>query len=198
MIFVFTPNGIVPPQFWPDSAGSDFQFKRILAPLEPFKRRTLLIKGLCNRVRGDGDGHMRGMSCLLTGIELFPGNIQGGSDTPAGWASGISIDQEVKNFLQSREETRTRFGSLELGVAVPNRADPWTRWTYAGPNQPVAPLDDPYLVFEKLYGRMKDQESLGSILDDVREDLKRVSANLGVEDRARLEHRPDCWGCRRC
>ena len=187
MIFVFTPNGIVPPQFWPDAAGSDFQFKRILAPLEPFKRRTLLIKGLCNRVRGDGDGHMRGMSCLLTGIELFPGNIQGGSDTPAGWASGISIDQEVKNFLQSREETRTRFGSLELGVAVPNRADPWTRWTYAGPNQPVAPLDDPYLVFEKLYGRMKDQESLGSILDDVREDLKRVSANLGVEDRARLE-----------
>ena len=26
---------------------------------------------------------MRGMSCLLTGVELFPGNIQGGSDTPA-------------------------------------------------------------------------------------------------------------------
>ena len=55
---------------------------------------------------------------------VFPGNIQGGSDTPAGWASGISIDQELKNFLQSRDETRTRFGSLEFGVAVPNRADP--------------------------------------------------------------------------
>ena len=39
---------------------------------------------------------MRGMGCLLTGIELFPGNIQGGSDTPAGWAKGISIDQEIK------------------------------------------------------------------------------------------------------
>lgn len=187
MIFVFTPNGIVPPDFWPDTAGTDLQFKRILKPLEPFKSRTLTIQGLCNRVRGDGDGHMRGMSCLLTGIELFPGNIQGGSDTPAGWASGISIDQELRNFLQSREETRTRFGSLELGVAVPNRADPWTRWVYGGPNQPVAPLDDPYLVFEKLYGRMKDQESLGSILDDVHDDLKRVSATLGAEDRNRLE-----------
>lgn len=187
IIFVFTPNGIVPPDFWPDAAGADFELKRILSPLEPFRNRTLIIKGLCNRVRGDGDGHMRGMSCLLTGTELFPGNIQGGSDTPAGWASGISIDQELKNHLQSQEATRTRFGSLELGVAVPNRADPWTRWTYAGPNQPVAPLDDPYLVFEKLYGRMKDQESLGSILDDLREDLKRVSANLGTEDRARLD-----------
>ncbi len=31
---------------------------------------------------------MRGIGCLLTGVELFPGNVQGGSDTPAGWAKG--------------------------------------------------------------------------------------------------------------
>ena len=49
---------------------------------------------------------MRGMGCLLTGIELFPGNIQGGSDTPAGWAKGISIDQEIKNYLQKRRRPR--------------------------------------------------------------------------------------------
>jgi hypothetical protein len=187
MIFMFSPNGIVPPHFWPDEVGTEFKLKRILEPLAPFKDRTLIIKGLCNKIRGDGDGHMRGMSCLLTAIELFPGNIQGGSDTPAGWPKGPSIDQELKQFLQSRSDTRTRFGSLELGVAVPNRADPWTRWSYAGPNQPVAPLSDPYLVFEKLYGQMQDRENLGSILDDVREDLRRVSAKLGREDRALLD-----------
>jgi hypothetical protein len=187
MVFMFSPNGILPPHFWPDEAGADFKLKRILEPLEPFKDRTLIIKGLCNKVRGDGDGHMRGMSCLLTGIELFPGNIQGGSDTPAGWASGPSIDQELKHFLQSRPETRTRFGSLELGVAVPNKADPWTRWTYAGPNQPVAPISDPYQIFEKLYGQMQDRENLGSILDDLRADLKTVSAKLGRDDKALLD-----------
>ncbi len=74
---------------------------------------------------------MRGMGCLLTGIELFPGNIQGGSHTPAGWASGLSIDQEIKNFLQRDPATRTRFGSLEFGVMVPDRADTWTRMVYA-------------------------------------------------------------------
>jgi hypothetical protein len=147
----------------------------------------LILKGLCNRVRGDGDGHMRGMSCLLTGIELLPGNIQGGSDTPAGWASGPSIDQELKTFLQGRPETRTRFGSLELGVGVPHRADPWTRWTYAGSNQPVAPLSDPYEVFEKIFGQVKDRENLGSVLDQVRSDLQRVSQKLGREERAILE-----------
>src|SRR5262245_24169509 len=130
---------------------------------------------------------MRGMSCLLTAIELFPGNIQGGSHTPAGWASGISIDQELKDFFQSREETRTRFGSLELGVNVPRRADPWTRMSYAGPNKPVAPVDDPYHVFEKLYGRMKDKDTLKSILDDVREDLRKASSKVPSEDKKLLE-----------
>ncbi len=187
MIFVFSPNGTVPNEFWPDDEGDSFQFKRILAPLESFKDRTLILKGISNKIRGDGDGHMRGMSCLLTAIELFPGNIQGGSDTPAGWASGPSIDQELKGFLQSREATKTRFGSLELGVAVPHRADPWTRWTYAGANQPVAPVSDPYEVFERFYGQVQDREMLGSILDDVRDDLRRVGSRVSKEDRALLE-----------
>ena len=187
IVFVFTPNGTVPGEFWPETAGSDFQLKPILEPLAAYRDRMLIVKGLCNRVRGDGDGHMRGMSCPLTGIELLPGNIQGGSDTPAGWASGPSIDQELKGFLQSRPETRTRFGSLELGVGVPHRADPWTRWTYAGSNQPVAPLSDPYEVFEKLFGQVKDRENLGSVLDQVRSDLQRVSQKLGREERALLE-----------
>lgn len=187
IVFIFSPNGTVPTEFWPDEAGPHSQFKRILAPLEPFKDRVLTVQGLCNRVRGDGDGHMRGMSCLLTGIELFPGNIQGGSDTPAGWASGPSIDQEVARFLQTQPNTRTRFSSLELGVSVPNRSDPWTRWTYAGPNQPVAPVSDPYQVFEQLYGQMKDRESLTSVLDGIQDDLKRASRRLSGEDRAQLE-----------
>lgn len=185
LIIMFSPNGTIPWEFWPE--GESLDFKRILKPLEPFRDNLVTLRGVHNKVEGDGDRHMRGMSCLLTGTELFPGNIQGGSDTPAGWASGISIDQEIKNFLQSRDETRTRFGSLEFGVAVPNRADPWTRMSYAGPNQPIAPVDDPEQMLGKLYGRMKDKESLTSIIDGVRDDLAKVSKKLGAEDRARLE-----------
>jgi hypothetical protein len=130
---------------------------------------------------------MRGIGCLLTGIELFPGNIQGGSHTPAGWASGISIDQEIKNFLQQGEATRTRFGSLEFGVLVPDRADTWTRMVYSGPNKPVAPIDNPYQMFGKFYGQMKDRETLASILDDLQEDLKRVRKTVSTEDRQLLD-----------
>ncbi|HSJ04619.1 MAG TPA: DUF1552 domain-containing protein, partial [Verrucomicrobium sp.] len=144
VVIMFSPNGTLPMDFWPDKEGADFEFKSILKPLEPFKDRTLILNGVYNKIRGDGDQHMRGMSCLLTASELMPGNIQGGSDKPAGWAGSISIDQEIKNFLQGKTETKTRFGSLEFGVAVPNRADPWTRMSYLGANQPVAPIDDPY------------------------------------------------------
>src|SRR5262249_1528713 len=161
--------------------------KDILKPLEPFQKKTLVLHGVCDKVRGDGDNHMRGIGCLLTGTELFPGNIQGGSDTPAGWASGISIDQEIKNYLQKSPETKTRFGSLEFGVMVPDRADTWTRMSHAGPNKPIAPIDDPYQMFAKLYGRTKDREALGSILDDLKDDLKTVGSAVGAEDRRLLD-----------
>lgn len=187
LVIMFSPNGTLPKDFWPDQEGKDFAFKSILQPLEPFKSRTLMLNGIANLVRGDGDNHMRGMSCLLTGSELLPGNIRGGGGTPAGWAGGISIDQEMKNFLQSNPATRTRFGSLEFGVAVPDRADPWTRMSYAGANQPVAPIDDPYQMFARMYGKMKDKESLVSILDDVQADFKKVSARLSARDKALLD-----------
>jgi hypothetical protein len=187
LVIMFSPNGTIPSAYWPTETGKDFQLKEIMSPLEPFKQRMLVLHGLSNKVRGDGDNHMRGMSCLLTGIELFPGNVQGGSDTPAGWASGISIDQELKNFFQSREETRTRFGSLEFGVGVTDRADPWTRMSYGGPNKPIAPISDPYQMYQKLYGQLKDKAQLGSILDDVREDLKKARKLVSAEDRRLLE-----------
>ncbi len=187
LIVMFSPDGIVPNTFWPDAEGVLTEFKESLKPLEPFRSRTLTLHGVADRVRGDGDGHMRGIGCLLTGIELFPGNVQGGSDTPAGWSSGISIDQEIKGFLQKDPATRTRFGSLEFGVMVPERADTWTRMVYAGPNKPVAPENDPYQMFGKLYGRAKDQETLKSVLDDLKEDLAKVRSKVSVQDRQILD-----------
>ena len=86
---------------------------------------------------------------------------------PAG-RSGISIDQEIKELP-----------AIEAGHSDPLRLARISAWrcrtapirgragVYAGPNQPVAPLNDPYQVFEKLYGQMKDRESLGSVLDEV-------------------------------
>ncbi|NND98535.1 MAG: DUF1552 domain-containing protein [Pirellulaceae bacterium] len=187
LIFLFSPNGVIPKHFWPDKTGQDFDIKRILEPLAPFKNQLMTLKGINNRIKGDGDGHMRGIGCLLTGIELFPGDIQGGSDTPAGWSQGISIDQYLKNHLQADALTQTRFGSLEFGLMVPERADTWTRMSYSGANQPVAPISDPYQMFDKLYGQAKNRQLLASVLDDLVDDFKKVEKMVSADDRRLLE-----------
>jgi hypothetical protein len=189
LVIVFSPDGVVKKNFWPTEPGpfGDTPLPAILEPFTPFRDQLLTLEGVHNRIAGDGDGHMRGIGCLLTGIELFPGNIQGGSDTPAGWASGLSIDQELKNFFQSNPATATRFGSLEFGVLVPDRADTWTRMVYAGPNKPIAPIDNPYQMYAKLYGQVKDRENMQSVLDDLQEELASVASRLPAEDRRILE-----------
>ncbi len=187
IVFLFSPNGVIPKHFWPEKEGKDYDIKRILKPLAPFKQQMMTLHGIDNKINGDGDGHMRGIGCLLTGIELFPGDIQGGSDTPAGWSMGISVDQYLKNKLQANEQTRTKFGSLEFGVMVPDRADTWTRMSYAGANQPVAPISDPQQMFDKLYGQTKNRELLASVLDDIVDDLKKVQRAVSAEDRQLLQ-----------
>ena len=69
LIVMFSPNGVVPWNFWPDEEGESFTLKESLTPLEAFKDKMLVMHGVCDKVRGDGDSHRRGMSCLLTGIE---------------------------------------------------------------------------------------------------------------------------------
>ena len=189
LVIMFSPNGTLPDEFWPsefDPNGS-LVLKPMLSALEPFRDQTMILKGVNNQVGGDGDNHMRGMSCLLTAARLNPGNIQGGGHTPAGWASGISIDQEMRRFYQADDSTKTRFGSLEFGVAVPNRADPWTRMCYAGSDRPVAPIDDPEQMFQKLYGGAQDRQTVASVLDFVGADLAKLSTKLGAADRGLLE-----------
>lgn len=187
LVVIFTPNGVVPKTFWPDEAGRLECFKKSLEPLEAFRGQTMTLHGVHDKIRGDGDSHMRGIACLLTGIELFPGDVQGGSHTPAGWAKGISLDQWLKNQLQADPNTQTRFGSLEFGVMVPERADTWTRLSYAGPNRPVSPIDNPYQMFDKLYGQVKDRETVASVLDSLTDDFAKIQQHLSQEDRHLLE-----------
>ena len=87
-----------PKHFWPDQAGELQSLKRILAPLEPLRQHVLTLQGIDNRIKGDGDGHMRGIGCLLTGIELFPGDAkevpthQQGGQWESRWTSTSKID----------------------------------------------------------------------------------------------------------
>ena len=40
VVIMFSPNGTLPKDFWPDATAADLTLKPILQPLEPFKDRT--------------------------------------------------------------------------------------------------------------------------------------------------------------
>ncbi len=187
LVIIFSPNGVVPNNFWPDEEGEEFQLKSILAPFEPFKKQLLTLHGVGDKVRGDGDNHMRGIGCLLTGNVLFPGNIQGGSDTPAGWATGISVDQELKNFLQAKDETRTRFGSLEFVSRFPIVPTPGPEWFMKVLTSRLLQSMIRIGMFNKLYGHSTDRAYLASILDELQEDIQKVHGLVSKEDRRLLD-----------
>ena len=52
LVVLFSPNGVVPSTFWPDEEGKLTTLKESLKPLEPYKERTLVLHGVCDRVRG--------------------------------------------------------------------------------------------------------------------------------------------------
>ena len=113
---MFSPNGVVPTTFWPDEEGELFTLKESLKPLEPFQDRTLILHGVCDKVRGDGDNHMRGIGCLLTGVELFPGNIQGGS-RHAGRLGQRHLDRSGDQELPASRRRRRARGSARWSSA---------------------------------------------------------------------------------
>ncbi|MEZ5419868.1 MAG: DUF1552 domain-containing protein [Vicinamibacterales bacterium] len=43
---VYTPNGVIPGQWFPTTTGADFAFSPSLAPLEPFRQQLLVLSGL--------------------------------------------------------------------------------------------------------------------------------------------------------
>jgi len=135
-VVIFSPNGVVPKTFWPDEEGDKFTFKESLQPLEPLRDRSLILHACATRFAATATNHMRGIGCLLTGIELFPGNIQGGSDTPAGWGQRL-VDRPGKSSATCKRRTPRGPASARWNSAYwcPSGPTPGRAWSYDGPNK---------------------------------------------------------------
>ncbi len=120
--FVYVPNGVIQPDWWPDGAGKDFTFNRTLKPLEPYKQRLQVIGGLdhVNATAGpDGPGdHARASGTFLTGVRV---RKTAGSDIHA----GVSIDQvlaqsgrplDAVSVVGAELRLRPPLGQLRLGL----------------------------------------------------------------------------------
>ena len=49
LVFGYVPNGMIMEDWKPKGVGKEFEFPRILKPLEPFREDTLVLTGLAHR-----------------------------------------------------------------------------------------------------------------------------------------------------
>lgn len=193
-IALFTPCGTIFDEWVPSGGERDFTFKRILEPLEPFREKLLVLDGLNMHIPGAGGGHQAGAGALLTGHGLQDGEFCGGNNcsSRSGWPGGHSIDQEIARTL----EGVTPFSSLELGVRV-RSGNQRRHISYRAVDDPLPHLDDPYEVFDLVFGdidpgaddaaRERLRREQRSVLDAISGDIRALRARLGVEHRGRLD-----------
>ncbi len=190
LLLVYHPNGTIQEQFWPTvSATGEMTLGPITQPLEPFKDRLLFLKGLTISVNevGPGGPHQKGMGGLYTNNQLQEGDFVDGDGSRAGYADGISVDQEIARRIGDQ----TFLPSLELGVRAID-ADVRARISYAGPGNPMPPVNAPLAAFDRLFAGFSEvdesvRESRQSVIDTVQQQYAALEPRLSSVDREKLE-----------
>jgi hypothetical protein len=199
LMFLYVPNGIDMENWNPAYSGPLAELPRILKPLEPYRDDVLMLSNLTHnwaRVLLDGPGdHGRCSANYLTGahVQKTERNIRVDGT--------LSMDQVIANGIGNQ----TRLPSLELGMEDPRQSgncDSGYSCAYTNnlawksPTQPMPPLLDPRLVFERLFGasgdlspteREQQRRIRTSILDYVKESAGALSRDLGPTDRRKLD-----------
>ncbi|MFO7561415.1 MAG: DUF1552 domain-containing protein [Enhygromyxa sp.] len=193
LIVMYTPNGTIAHNFWPTGTENNFTLSPILAPLAPYKKDLLILRGIdmLSSLDGPGDAHQKGTGQCLTATKLLEGDFAGDAGQSAGWAGGISLDQRVANHFGDA----TPYASLEFGVGVQG-STVGSRISYRGPGQPLPPENSPYAAYQRLFAdALKDPAEVQraaarrrTVLDAVADQHRALRGRLGAEDRIKLEN----------
>jgi len=192
---VFQPGGTVRnasgvDKWGPTGTESNFTLSLILKPLEPIRKKLLIVDGT-DMKSAVGEQHQAGIIAWLTGSVQAP-NL--------GYATGPSIDQVIAKRLYTNQKKK----SIQLGI----------RWATgkshgslhpincanfdADNNSPIGPLVDPQKVWKDLFGSIStggsgDAKAAAalkrqqSILDFVDKRYDALSQRLGAADKLRLQ-----------
>lgn len=194
LVFMYGPNGRIMNRWIPSQTGANYEMTPTLKPLEEFRANFLVLSGMNVKAADPvgneaGGNHARPCAAYLTGIHPKPGG-----------AVGVSADQ-----LAAREFGKvTQVASLELsldkaddlGASDGAYSDAYTKTiSWRGPTTPLPMEANPRAVFERLLGesrstdpaeRKRMTQRSKSILDFLADDVSRVSADLGPNDRSKL------------
>lgn len=196
-----TIDGVAKHYWSPAGEGSDFEISPTLQSLEPYRDYLTIVSGtdLNNASalspREEGADHTRSSAVFLTAAHP---KMTEGSDIYL----GASIDQIYAQKLD-RSDNAAPLPSIQLAIEDVGSLSGACGYGYscvyantiswASPTQPLPMEIDPRVAFERLFGdgatpaeRLARREADRSILDTIRQEVARLSKNLGTSDRNRL------------
>lgn len=165
-------------QFFPETAGTDFEETPLLKPLAANREQLTIYRGLDHGIRG---GHFA-VHTFLSGVLHHESKHR-----PDG---NVTIDQ----FIADEVGTQTRFASLTIGSEDGIHGGCQLSWTKSGVRVP--PITGPAELFEKLFvtesperlaQKVKANSLHASILDSVHEEAQTLSKRVNYEDKQKLD-----------
>ncbi len=174
MVCICTPLGLHAPFFFPEQAGADYRATPYLEALGELRRQSTVISGLAHP--DVGSTH----DSILSFLTAAPH-----PENRGGFRNSISVDQ----YAAERIGDRTRHASLALSSEGSGLS-----WTRSGALVPADVFVAPVFARLFLQGKPEDVQKQAlrledgqSILDTVREQARRLGANLPAADREKMD-----------
>jgi Protein of unknown function (DUF1552) len=193
---VYMPNGIYPQLWHPDKTGSDFEFKPIMKPLEPFRDQLVTFSKMKAPDGNPENGgvHMGASSAWLNGV---------GPLTQQANYTVIRSKKTIDQFIADKVGEDTPLQSLQVGTEDMGTAAgacdgyPCVFFNTVSWRDDTSPLPmaiNPRVTFERMFGetgsakkRLANLKQKQSMLDSISEETARLQKKLGAADILILE-----------
>jgi hypothetical protein len=193
---VYVPNGIYPQLWHPDKVGSDFEFKPIMKPLEPYRDYLVTVSKMKAPDGNPENGgvHMGASAAWLNGTGPLTKQaeytvIRSKKTIDQFIADKVADDTPLTSIQIGTEDMGTSAGACDGYPCVFFNAVSWRDET-----SPLPMAINPRVTFERMFGetgsskrRLSNLKQKLSLLDSIVEETSAMRRKLGPADSAILD-----------
>jgi hypothetical protein len=192
---IYVPNGIYPQIWHPETTGSDFAFKPVMEPLEPYRKHLVTISGM-KAPDGNpdmGGVHMGASAAWLNGTGPVTDQakfvIQSKKSTDQFIADTIAGDTPLRSLEVGTEDMGTSAGACDGYPCTFFNTISWR-----DDKSPLPVAVNPRVTYERMFGeagsarrRLANMRRKQSLLDSIKAEAARLRQALGAADNVILD-----------
>jgi hypothetical protein len=193
---IYVPNGIYPQLWHPDQTGTDFEFKPIMKPLEPYRDYLVTISKMKAPDGNPENGgvHMGASAAWLNGVGPLTKQaeytvIRSKKTIDQYIADQIADDTPMRSLQVGTEDMGTSAGACDGYPCVFFNTVSWREDT-----SPLPMGINPRVTFERMFGetgsakkRLANLNRKQRMLDSITEETAALRRKLGPADNAILD-----------